>query len=296
VYYVGVLFAGMMFWFTYYLPLLVKTLRNWRSAFDQHREVLLVIYSFIPLVFFSFSGSKLPSYIVPALPFFAILLAYWIFEKYKNQAFRVIQIINVSIGLIIPVLLIVKPFKNVPAGIDHYNFLFWGLGFLPIGFSAVYWYRLKRNKIRFEWLYGIYNVVFFMILVTVLPSVQSDLNSFEDMAKVINQKFTTGERIAAYKIRLPSLYFYTGQRVIHIMHDREIQFEDEDSKNELEQYLSDDPDKLAELISGEIGTYVAVRKKDWRNYLTEHLKLGATVDTLYQNQKFLLLKNHRSGT
>ena len=161
---------------------------------------------------------------------------------------------------------------------------------------AVNWYRLKREKIQFEWLYGIYNVLFFIIIVTVLPSVQSDLNSFEEMAKIINQKFTAGEKIVSFKVRLPSLYFYTGQRIIHIMHDREIQFEDEDSRIELEQYLSDKPEKLAELLNKNSGVYVVIRKKDWQNYIRDDQRLEAEVDTLYQNQKYLLLKNRQSGS
>jgi len=47
-------------------------------------NLFLVLWGVIPVLFFSLSGSKLPGYILPALPPFAILLALWL-ERKREQ-------------------------------------------------------------------------------------------------------------------------------------------------------------------------------------------------------------------
>ncbi|NQU68594.1 MAG: glycosyltransferase family 39 protein [Candidatus Marinimicrobia bacterium] len=292
-YYIGVLLVGMLSWFMFYFPSLFMTLKRWKTRHEHPWEYLLIAYTFIPLVFFSFSGSKLPAYIMPALPFFSILLAYWIFGKYQNHGFKSIHILNFLLCLLIPLLLIIRPFKNVPSQIGHYDLLFWFLLCFPLVYLIIFRYSLKNIRIRFEWVYGIYNITLFLVLLTVLPSIQDDLNSFEGLAKVINSNLKEGEQLVSYKVRLPSLYFYTGQRVIHLMHDREIQFEDQKSMATLETYLSNDPEKLADYLLSDAGYYVTIRRKDWLKYLMNQEELATAVDTLYENQKYLLLKNQR---
>ena len=61
----------------------------------------------------------------------------------------------------------------------------------------------------------------------------------------------------------------------------------------LETYLSNDPDKLADFLLSDAGYYVTIRRKDWLKYLINREKLATAVDTLYENQKYLLLKNQR---
>ena len=290
-YYLGVLLAGMLSWFLFYFPSLILTLKQWKSRFDYQWEYLLITYTMIPLIFFSFSGSKLPAYIAPTLPFFAILLAYWIFEKYRDRPFGTIHVINTGVCILIPLVLLINPFKNTPPHLDDFHSLFWILLGIPVGFFFLYRFFLKFRNIRFEWGYGVFNIVLFISLVTVLPAVQEDLNSFEGMAKVINQHIQNGEYVVSYKIRLPSLYFYTGHRVIHLMHNREVQFETADAQPDLQRYLSNDPEKFAEFLNADTGYYIAIRRKDWEKYIWNRMELGAKADTLYENKKFLLLKN-----
>jgi 4-amino-4-deoxy-L-arabinose transferase-like glycosyltransferase len=51
--------------------LLIPTLRR---RFDENDQIL-AWWAIVPLVFFSFSGSKLPSYILPVVPAIAMLCA-----------------------------------------------------------------------------------------------------------------------------------------------------------------------------------------------------------------------------
>lgn len=99
------------FWF--FLPVLLASLLPWtvpaiagvvqslRVAFktplpaapldtqarvDRDARLLLVLWGLLPVLFFSFSGSKLPGYILPALPPFAILAALFLRGEQVGRA------------------------------------------------------------------------------------------------------------------------------------------------------------------------------------------------------------------
>ena len=63
---------------------MVETIRAWwrekRELFQSEDALpaFLVIWLVVPVVFFSFSASKLPGYIVPALPAGTLLLAEYV--------------------------------------------------------------------------------------------------------------------------------------------------------------------------------------------------------------------------
>lgn len=51
------------------------------EAGNNDIELFLLIWGVLPVIFFSFSGSKLPGYILPAIPAFALLIAVWLRQK-----------------------------------------------------------------------------------------------------------------------------------------------------------------------------------------------------------------------
>lgn len=76
VYYYLPILPGLLFPWTAWMLLawprpILKTLRNWR-AWDR-KTMLLSCWALFPLVFFSFSNSKLPGYILPTIPPLALL-------------------------------------------------------------------------------------------------------------------------------------------------------------------------------------------------------------------------------
>ncbi len=292
-YYFAVLLVGMMFWFTYYFPALLTSLKRWKERRKHFSEYLLISYSLVPLLFFSSSGSKLPPYILPALPFFAILLSYWIFDKYKNRKFKGVHIFNMALGFMLSLILVIRPFKDIPEGLASYTPYFFGLLAFILIFPLAYRFMLKNRGIRFETGYVIFNIMFFAVLVRIMPAMQDDLNSFENMAEVIRAEASENDQVVSYRVRLPSLEFYTGIRPVHILHDREIQFEDETSRKELKHYLSTSRERLSEMMQSDTTVYTVIRKKDWRKYLKDHGFLSAITDTLYSSGKYLLLRNSR---
>jgi 4-amino-4-deoxy-L-arabinose transferase-like glycosyltransferase len=94
-YYLIVLVLGLMPWTALSLRALVDglqiSLAEWKVRFKPRRYIghvragdafpeFLVLWALFPVVFFSFSGSKLPGYILPALPPLAILTGDYLFR------------------------------------------------------------------------------------------------------------------------------------------------------------------------------------------------------------------------
>lgn len=100
-YYIPVLILSLMPWTVYGIAALVSAIkqawRDWRSsAPGRARESeqigdsfpeFLVIWALFPVVFFSFSQSKLPGYILPAVPPCTILTADYL-RRRRNQSMR----------------------------------------------------------------------------------------------------------------------------------------------------------------------------------------------------------------
>jgi 4-amino-4-deoxy-L-arabinose transferase-like glycosyltransferase len=89
-YYVPVALLGLIPWTVFVAASLVETIRVWWA---ERREMLesedglnafLVIWLVVPVIFFSFSQSKLPGYILPALPAGTLLLAEYVRRRVSD--------------------------------------------------------------------------------------------------------------------------------------------------------------------------------------------------------------------
>src|SRR6185295_19685375 len=74
-YFVLPLLAGFSPWTLLFVTRLSHIAREVRTRKTFHPERLLVVWSVFIFVFFSMSGSKLPSYILPVFPALALLMA-----------------------------------------------------------------------------------------------------------------------------------------------------------------------------------------------------------------------------
>jgi len=83
-YYLPVVVLGLTPWTVFIVAALVESIRVWgkeKRTMLQSEDALpafLLMWLFVPVVFFSFSASKLPGYIVPALPAGTLLLAEYV--------------------------------------------------------------------------------------------------------------------------------------------------------------------------------------------------------------------------
>jgi 4-amino-4-deoxy-L-arabinose transferase-like glycosyltransferase len=79
-YYAPVVLLGTLPWTIYWLAAVIDGFRRWREESDGLRQFLL-LWSFFVLFFFSISRSKLPGYILPALPACTLLAAEYVHRR-----------------------------------------------------------------------------------------------------------------------------------------------------------------------------------------------------------------------
>jgi 4-amino-4-deoxy-L-arabinose transferase-like glycosyltransferase len=115
-YYVPIVLVGLIPWTVFVVASLAETIRVW---WTERREMLasedalnafLVIWLAVPVVFFSLSHSKLPGYIVPALPAGTLLLAEYVRRRVtddeSSNVFLIILHSIVAALVIVPALVI----------------------------------------------------------------------------------------------------------------------------------------------------------------------------------------------
>ena len=119
-YYIPVVLLGLLPWTVFAVAAVAETIRaSWskrREVFkaDAGKEdalnVFLLIWLFVPIAFFSISQSKLPGYILPALPAGALLLAAYIRRHvaadHLPATVPLVLHAVVTAGLVVPALLL----------------------------------------------------------------------------------------------------------------------------------------------------------------------------------------------
>ncbi len=91
-FYLPVVLIGLIPWTTFIGSALFKVTREWWAEKREFLRVesalnaFLLIWLLVPIVFFSFSRSKLPGYIIPALPAGTLLLAEYLRHRLSHDA------------------------------------------------------------------------------------------------------------------------------------------------------------------------------------------------------------------
>jgi 4-amino-4-deoxy-L-arabinose transferase-like glycosyltransferase len=89
-FYVPVTLLALVPWTVFVVAAVVDAIRDWRFSTEQPAgqedlRTYLAIWFLVPVIFFSLSHSKLPGYILPAIPAGTILLADFIWRREQKQ-------------------------------------------------------------------------------------------------------------------------------------------------------------------------------------------------------------------
>jgi 4-amino-4-deoxy-L-arabinose transferase-like glycosyltransferase len=139
-YYLPVVLLALLPWTVLVVVAVSKSIDVWRKEKKEKKELrsgddlnlLLIIWLIVPILFFSISQSKLPGYIVPALPAGSLLVAEYIRRHFdRNESVNILPIVIHSVVACAPL---------VPALMIQYILLQhripWGNARVPIAFSA----------------------------------------------------------------------------------------------------------------------------------------------------------------
>jgi 4-amino-4-deoxy-L-arabinose transferase-like glycosyltransferase len=115
-YYLPVALMGVLPWTIFIIVALIENIRAWWSsgrklASEDALSGFLIIWLLVPIVFFSISQSKLPGYILPALPAATLLLCVYLREHVTSSDLRpgILRIIlhsALAAGTLVPALMV----------------------------------------------------------------------------------------------------------------------------------------------------------------------------------------------
>jgi len=194
--------------------------KGWHDR--QNPVVMLSLIASTSIIgFFAISSTKLPNYTVPAYPFLAILIGYWISQTIAHFQTRKASIkISLIFYLIFSIIFVVAAaiaLKN-DKYLSHLSFLWYYLLVLPLGASAALWffYRSKINQafISVALSFVVLSLLFFHIIFAKIDR--------ENPVAQLMPKMNLERPVAGYRFFNPAFIFYLDGKVPRLENPEEV--------------------------------------------------------------------------
>lgn len=222
-FYLPILIGGMLPWSLYLVAL------PWRSATSVARrlrrltdmEWRLLLWAFVPLVFFSISIGKQPRYILPVLPPLAILLARSITRRTaaagtdRNSGLAVATWGTAALYAALAILL----YRATPLFITAYPTLTWiGVALIATCAVGLAWTAASRQWRRLPLMATTCAAVLLLSLqFGALAGTRPE--PVEQMAALVRTHRTSAERLGAYQVFVRNLVFYTRFKQVDLFNE-----------------------------------------------------------------------------
>jgi 4-amino-4-deoxy-L-arabinose transferase-like glycosyltransferase len=242
-YYLPVLILGLVPWTVLAIAAFVDAVRGalteWRVRRDANRYLwlprtgdafpeFLVLWALFPLLFFTFSGSKLPGYILPSIPAITILTG-----DYLNRTRRtglpqwLVATHCLFVGVVTAAVLLLPSFiaggNVMPSGKPVHLALL--LGFVVSALLLLIAWRFSAARLRTATMVPIVFLLFFLLHSngSLLDNLYSARPLAREMRKLTAQNPLAGvDTIAVFNTRRDIEYgiaFYRNQRVVNYRND-----------------------------------------------------------------------------
>lgn len=237
-----------------------------RFAVKKAKEADFIFYALcialVYTVFFSFSGTQLPNYPMPAYPFIAILLASFLKELGLGynawRKFRIYGIVIFIVALCIPIL--VAGLTNLIPGYESFRFFSLYFLALPVG-TGIALYFAVRHKLRLSFL--IFSGSWILMSVLFQSILFPKVSQFTPLERGV--AILSGEKpIVVYK-RMDSAFPFNLNRVLPVANNLQ----------ELKEFLTLNPKsyiltnhKGAALDSLDILNLIYTQKSPIENHVT----------------------------
>ncbi len=235
-YYLVVLILGLMPWTALAFRALVEaiggSIAEWKVRHNAQRYVghhragdafpeFLVLWALLPVVFFSFSGSKLPGYILPSIPPLAILTGDYLFRVRRVGLPDWLLYLHAGLtGFLTFVLLLCPQYMVYQKIVPAPKTFVWAalLGVLAALLVILVVKRYGIRRMRFVTLVPLAGLLFFLMT---MNGNLLDLNySSRPLAREIAQAAPDVQTVAVFDVRRDldyGLAFYRDQNVAHYM-------------------------------------------------------------------------------
>lgn len=214
-FFVFVAVAGCFPWI---YPLLVRAggLRNrWRSLLADETdrfELFTWLWALIPIIFFSFSGSKLPGYILPAFPPLAMIIARqledWWDEEHPSRAHIVSVTLTMATIFLAAVMIALRGSQLL--GLDKFSaFRLAAMGVLVAFAYQIIWFLLHiRAATRFL-PFGF--AVVLIAVINIVSPVLAERETLKPLGELATRLALPGERMVFYINSNHRINFYATQ-------------------------------------------------------------------------------------
>jgi 4-amino-4-deoxy-L-arabinose transferase-like glycosyltransferase len=192
--------------------------RYWSQPLDD-REIFLLSWSILPLIFFSLSSSKLPHYILPIFPALSILTATTLSCMFQNRAHNIkrplalfwalqsLSVLYLVLGLIWPVIL-PDPIRGAFVSMK------WSIGVYAIICLAIL-IALGSGKIAKLWrsqstvfaVHALGAFFFLILLAQIMISISRD-RSAQEIARAVAARTYADTQVVLYDTYLTGMPFY----------------------------------------------------------------------------------------
>ncbi|MFQ3581277.1 MAG: glycosyltransferase family 39 protein [Chloracidobacterium sp.] len=211
-YYVPIVLAGIIPWTPFWLVGVYRAISDGltkpnpekASMTDSQLLIRLALCAFLfPLLFFSISGSKLPGYILPAIPFAGILAAHGLWSLSTKTRLPWLLLASLS-QIILYVVFQIAIHKNFPEkDLDTWHLLLGGWLITAFGISAMYADEPSQATVR---LAGV-SLGMVLWLTTYFPVIEGRFST-KPLATIIAREARPGEIVAFFRCREYAPVFY----------------------------------------------------------------------------------------
>ena len=237
-YYLVVLIIGLMPWTALALRALADgietSIAEWKVRFKPTRYVghvragdafpeFLVLWTLFPILFFSFSGSKLPGYILPSIPPLAILTGDYLFRiRRAGIAPWLLYTHATMTGLLTFVLILCPQYMVYQRLIPARGILLWAIG-LGVAAGVLVVAVARRYGVRHIRLVTMIPMVFLLYFLLGRNGPLLDLNySARPLAREIAKAVPSATVVAELDVRRDLVYglaFYRDQKIVNYAKD-----------------------------------------------------------------------------
>jgi 4-amino-4-deoxy-L-arabinose transferase-like glycosyltransferase len=212
-----IILAGALPWTFFFAPAIVHLSRIRRRPVNN-KEYLLVlawIWLLFPVIFFSFSKSKLPGYVVPALPAAAIILAFEVERLWNEPRDRMLTVVAwLTMGLLLAISVALAVY-DLRAGIKTQGFES-GLSWSPfiVGLVGLLALLAHRTQAAIVWTVLVVSTLFVATTLILLPRLDDRLTQ-KRLALAAAAALRPKEKIAIYMDKKYAAVFYSNGRVVY---------------------------------------------------------------------------------
>jgi 4-amino-4-deoxy-L-arabinose transferase-like glycosyltransferase len=215
-YYVLAILVGMFPW-SVFLPLslvdLARRIRERHSVANAY--LFLACWSGLYIVFFSLSQTKLPNYVLPAVPALAIVIAVLLDRWISAPASISRGLLRLALGSIVVggvVILVALPIVAATVLPGEAMLGLYGLG--PVVGAMIAWYWMERQQAKRAVVSLAITAVVLATTLFGLASVRvSEHQNSVSLLECAHQGSPKNLTLAMFGHRAPSLVFYAGQQV-----------------------------------------------------------------------------------